>query len=280
MGARVTPQQFRLRAGRHASAVSPYTVARDAAIAAAVANSASLWFLGNASELIGNVFTDSGGTIQASVGNTVGYLKDRNGNTFPATQSTAGAQPTIIALASGYYALALNGSQALNSGRAFAQSSDHTVIGVASNVDTASDRTLFATSTTSTAVQGDPGFIRFPQLRFKSGMLPDVQYAADGNPLYPEITGSTVSSSLPPPISTIKTGPNLVLWVNNINVGTVSVAVGTKTFNISQIGGIPNLGETMLGNIALICAGPVAMSNADRQAIEAFGAFLTGVTYP
>jgi hypothetical protein len=262
------------------SAPSQYTTLKTAALTAATANSASLWFLGNASDLIGNVFTDSGGTIQASVGNTVGYLKDRNGNTFPATQSTAGAQPTIIALASGYYALALNGSQALTSGRAFPQSSDHTVIGVASNVDTAASHTLFATSTTSTVVPGDLGFIRFPQLRFQPGMLPDVQYAADGTPLYPEITGSAVSSSLPPPISAIKTGPNLVLWVNNVNVGTTTVAVGTKTFNISQIGAIPPLVETMLGNIALICAAPVAMSNADRQSIEAFGAFLTGVSYP
>ena len=253
------------------SAATPYSTMKAAAMTAATNNSASLWFLGNAADLVGNVFTDAAGTIQAGAGSQVGYLKDRNGNTYPMTQTTGSSSPAVLLLASGYYALNLNGSQFLNSARIFTQAMNHTVIGVAAGIVGTSNSTIFGVGNSS-------NFDRFPQLRLRGGNTPSAQYVSDAGT--PEVVGSIVSTSLPPPISVVRTGTNAVLWVKNVNVGNVATPSGANVMLVSAIGVFPASGEGLTGQIALVCAAPVAMSNADRQAIEAFGALLTGTTYP
>ena len=248
-----------------------YATLKAAALAAATANNASLWFLGNASDLTGNVFTDAAGTIQAGAGSQVGYLKDRNGNTYPQTQSTVISCPTIALNGAGYYVLALSGSQLLTSGRVFTQAQNSTVIGVAGAYDNSASRTIFGVGDNSS------NYNSYPQLALNNG-VPAARFTSDAGDN--TVSGSAVSNTLPPPIAVVKTGTTAVLWVKGVSTATITSPTGSASMTAGNIGAFPTQNNLMNGQIALVCAAPVAMSNADRQSIEAFGALLTGTAYP
>lgn len=267
----MTPMQWRMMAGRR-GATSAYATLKTAALTAAANNSASLWFLGNAADLTGNVFTDSAGTIQAGAGSQVGYLKDRNANAFPQTQTTGILQPTIVLNGAGYYVLALSGTQLLTSGRVFTQAQNSTVIGVAGAFDSSASRTLFGVGDNTS------NYNSYPQLTFSTGAIPAARYTSDGGDN--TISGTSVSNSLPPPISTVKTGTAIVLWVKGVSTTTGATPTGVNVMTSGNIGAFPAQNAPMNGQIALVCAAPVAMSISDRSAIEAFGALLTGTAYP
>ncbi len=89
-----------------------YAILEAAAIAAARANNAALWYIGR--DLSG-VFEDSAGTVPAAVGSPVGLWRDRqygvgSSSGYHASQSTAANKPSVVGLGSGYWGAALDGT--------------------------------------------------------------------------------------------------------------------------------------------------------------------------
>lgn len=253
-----------------------YTTLKAAAIASAVANNAALWFLGKPADLVGNVYTDSAGTTQAAVSDPVGLLKDRNGNVFPATQTTSGAKPTIVQLASGYCALNFAGAHLLSHGFHPSANQNHTLIGAAASVvGNDAQRCLIS-------VSNNDGVYRFPELSIYANpdgvvAIPFAKYTYSGGDVENYRLGEVLAS--PPVISTKKSGNTITLYNRGSFATSQSITPGSDTMSIGTIGSFDGVGRFFNGKIVLICAAAVAMSDADRQAIERFGAFLAGTSY-
>lgn len=244
---------------------TPYVMLRDAAIAAAVANNAALWFVGNEQDMATAVFSGSGGTGAVSPGGTVGYWRDWSGGGHNAVNVTSGERPVLAVTSNGYGALDFSNKN-LNQDVFFAQASDHTVIAKASGLVAGAGRlTAFGT--------GRNSFDRYPQLAFNpDSMQIQAVYVSDAG--IQQLSAAIVDAVNPPVATLRKTGTTTILRVGGSTANTGTITAGTDAMTGSQLGAYVSMAEPMNGRIHLVCAGPVSMSDADMEAIEAFANLL------
>lgn len=262
--------RFRARSTRGAAA-DVYAELEAAAIAAARANNAALWYIGRN---LAGVFEDSAGATQAVLGGPIGLWRDRqygvgSASGFAASQATAANKPTLVALASGYIGASFDGvNDFLSTASNFigANTAAYTLIASAQHspssgalgirqiicdgrgvgVADSSFRTLHAG-------QGRYGLAAAGTLSPGVALTASATYAGSGGVLTMRRNGAvdfTGSVPVPVPVSS-------------------SVFIGQRN----------NSAEYWWGSVALTSACSGVMPDADRVAIERFAALLIGTTY-
>lgn len=253
------------------SAPDVYAELEAAAIAAARANNAALWYIGR--DLAG-VFEDSAGATPAVLGGPVGLWRDRqygvgSASGVAASQATAANKPTLVMLASGYIGASFDGVNdflSTTSNSIGANTVPYTLIASAQHspssgalgirqiicdgrgigVADASYRTLHAG-------QGRYGLAAAGTLSPGVALTASATYAGSGGVLTIRRNGAvdfTGSVPVPVPVSS-------------------SIFIGQRN----------NAAEYWWGSVALASACSGVMPDADRVAIERFAAHLVGVAY-
>lgn len=266
MSLRVGIPSIGMRAG-----LSLYQQYKAAAIAAAQANGAALWFAGNAADLIGNVFQDSAGTVQATDTDPIGFLKDRSNNLYSATQATAANKPTLELQANGYYGMRFDGvNDGLVANTSVPARAAHTVI-----VSAKSTGTLASFPGLGTAGVG--GTAEVCNVFLDSGGFASAIYkndAAASTFVAASLPGS-VSQNVPLVASYSCNGTVIQGRVNGATTAaTVGIPSGVYTVSTCRIGA-----TNLSGLVYLYCLTPVEMPAPDRIAIERFAALLSGASY-
>lgn len=262
--------RFRARSTRGAAS-DLYAELEAAAVAAARANNAALWYIGR--DLAG-VFEDSGGAIPASLGSPVGLWRDRqygvgSASGYPATQATAANKPTVAALSTGYFGALLDGvNDSLVTALNFigANTAAYTLISSAQHASGAS-----AIGQRQILSDGRGIGVADSALR--------VLHAGSGR------FGSTATGTFPPgaAITTSATyagsGGVLTLRRNGAVDYSAATAAPSSVSGGVFIGQRNTAAEYWQGSIALACACAGVMSDAHRLAIERFAAHLIGVAH-
>lgn len=273
--------RFRARCAEGASS-DVYAALEAAAISAARANNAALWYIGR--DLSG-VFEDSAGTIPASVGAPVGLLRDRqygvgNASGFHLSQATAAAKPVVVTLASGLLGWGLDGiddhmpstyRQLLGAGAStLIYSHDDSITGNSSFLFAESSSTsvaqLYSLAAFAAGTQDVRAFLRNDS---NSAALNFVPYSVGGR------AGAGVTAA-------VDSGTSIATYRNGASTITLPYSrSGSYTFNRLTLGAsVRTSVQNFVGvRLGLVCSAPVAMSQADRQAIERFAAYLVGVAY-
>ncbi len=249
----------------------PYRALESAAIAAARANNAALWYIGR--DLAG-VFEDSSGNTPAVLGGPIGAWRDRQygvGGTsgFVASQATAASKPSVVALDSGYWGAAFDGANDF-------LSTETNFIGANISAYT------IIVSAKHSPVSGSLGIRQILCDGRGVGVADSsLRVLHSGQGRY----GSAMPGSLSPGValtaSATYAGNGGVLTFRRNGVVDYSAAspVPTAVSPSVFIGQRNNTAEWWWGDIALVCAASGAMSDAHRRAIERFAAHLMGVDY-
>jgi hypothetical protein len=262
--------RFRARSARGAAS-DLYAELEAAAIAAARANNAALWYIGR--DLAG-VFEDSGGTVPATLGSPVGLWRDRqygvgSASGYPASQATAANKPTVTALSTGYLGLSLDGindNLATSSNFIGAPSAAYTLIASAQHASGAS-------ASGFRQIISDGRGIRAEDSAFR------VLHSGTGR--FGSATPGTFSPGATHTVSATYAGGggNLIMRRNGSVDYSASTPAATVVSSEVFIGQRNNSSEYWRGSIALACACAGVMSGAHRLAIERFAAHLIGVAY-
>lgn len=260
----------------------PYRALESAAIAAARANDAALWYIGR--DLAG-VFEDSAGNTPAVLGGPVGLLRDRQYGVggmagFHLSQATAAAKPMIITLASGLLGINFDGiddhmpiayrPMFAAGGSTLVYSHDASLIGNSSFLlaesNVSSNSQVYSLAGIA-ASGGDIGsFLRNDANVAQMSFLPVV-----------------ASGRLGAGVTTVVDSGASILGVRNGSAGaSVSYTrAGSYTFNRLTL--CAAVRSSVLnwvgGRFGLVCSAPGVMPVSDRIAIERFAAYLVGVPY-
>lgn len=245
---------------------------------AATAESAVLFYI---KPDFSNAFQDSAGTTPVTAaGQPLGLLNPVIGSGLTLTQSTSGNRPTVGAAATSYLidqrpVISFDGSTGwLNGSVAFFSSgSQMTVIaaGIPSSAATTQDFVMAGNSTST---------VKWPRLQASSANVAACVWQSDTTTN--TVTGTTGTASFPIVVScTRDASANKKLYSNGVQDSTTnSTADGTiATFTRLRVGGSTTNTATFAGPIALVCFKVGTMSDANRQAIERFGAYLVGAGY-
>lgn len=248
-----------------------YAELEAAAIAAARANNAALWYIGRT---LTGVFEDSAGATQAVLGGPIGLWRDRQYGVgsalgFAASQATAANKPTLVSLASGYIGASFDGvndflSTAPNfigantAAYTLIASAQHSPSSVALGIrqiicDGRGVGVADSSFVTLHAGQGRYGLAAAGTLSPGVALTASATYAGGGGVLTMRRNGAvdfTGSVPVPAPVS-------------------ASVFIGQRN----------NSAEYWWGSVALASACSGVMPDADRVAIERFAAHLVGVAY-
>lgn len=250
----------------------------SAAQAAATAESAVLHYV---KPDFSNCWQDSAGTTPVTAaGQPLGLMTPVIGSGLNLLQSTAGARPTVIAAATVHLIdqrpvmsfdavnTYLTGSVAF-----FSSGSQMTVIasGIPANVSSTQDFVVAG---------GSGGNPKWPRLGASAGKAATSVWQSDTTTN--TVTGTTGTGAYPLVMSCTRDGSaNKKLFVNGLQDGaTNSTADGAiASFTRFRVGSGTSNAPTFSGPIALICVKVGTMSDANRQAIERFAAYLVGAGY-
>lgn len=264
--------RFRFRARCvEAASNDVYAALEAAAIAAARANNAALWYIGR--DLSG-VFEDSAGTIPAAVGSPIGLWWDRqygvgSSSGHPASQATAASKPSLVLLSSGYWGATFDGAD------------DH--LRTATNfIGTNTSAYTIIVSAKHSPVSGSLGTRQILCDGRGVGVADSslrVLHAGQGR------YGAAIAGTLSPGVLLTASatyagnGGVLTLRRNGIIDYSATVPIPTSVSSSVFLGQRNNAAEWWWGDIALACASSGVMSDPHRQAIERFAAHLMGTTY-
>ena len=260
-----------------------YAELEAAAIAAARANDAALWYIGR--DLSG-VFGDSYGTTPAVLGGPVGLWRDRqygvgSGSGFHLSQATAAARPTVVTLASGLLGISFDGNSdyLVSTYRSLYAAGSSTLIyahdqslsstggGVFMEVAAASTTEFYTTS----ALPGGQTTVA-AAIRNNSNvwLANNVTVLGAGGRTGAGVTtvtdtGSTITGRR----NGVASAPVSYARSGSLSTDVLSVCATARTTPGNYVG----------GRFGLICSAPTAMSASHRAAIERFAAHLVGVAY-
>lgn len=252
-----------------------YSRRRDATIAAARRNNASLWFAGAPADLAGFVWQDSAGTTPATGTDPVGRLVDRAGSNA-ATQATAANKPTLELQANGFFGMRFDGTNdsLLMPGLTLSNAANHTLITSARVTDISATRTI-ATGGASTGAAPRVAQIR---VNATTGII-QVAYVTDAI-VIGLVTGTGSNLNTPIVASVRQTSGTATGFLNGAVFASIAPNAGATTVSGGAIGSqTTGAAEPMAGVTFLVCSCASAMPDADRIAIERFAALLSGATY-
>ena len=251
---------------------------RDAEAAAAAAG-ASLWYVPPESYAARATYgpfvnSDTSGGNPTVGSGLVGYLKDRGGSNN-ATQATTANKPVLVtapgaaASALGFAALSCDGTNDFLVSPSFASATTETLI--AAFIRTSSGGSYNWRATTK-----DTGSI-----------ITSVGQAADGplTAVVNTVSGAraqAVAASINNPfVSTLEAGSSGYAWrVNGVSQSVTGLNAAYSSSAAPVAIGARSAGnEAAPANVGLVCYAPIALTTAQRQAIERLGAYIVGATY-
>lgn len=252
----------------------PYTAARDAAIAAALADGLSLIYVGNE---VNGMWQDIAGTNASTLtaGQSVGLMYDRsaglgNSGTYN-VQALAGALPTLVLLSSGYYGLHFDGTKKMqvngsNSGGSTA--TEYVMAAIITRGDNSTTRTVCGRRV------GNSGFLL---QRTSSSPFPTRAYANTGGAtnIVAELTGVLDS-----PVVLELSAKNLdsKAWADGTLIGSSTLAYTSMSTQLAALGSDHSGSATAFnGDFALYSYGRGVPSNTTRTALRTFANILLGV---
>lgn len=251
-----------------------YAALEAAAISAATAASAVLFYV---KADLSNVFQDSAGTTPVTAdGQPCGLVNPAAGAGLTLLQSSAAVRPVITTIAAtGRRALLFDGVNTYMNGSSafFSSGSQMTAIGagIPANTNVVQDFVYAGASS---------GTVKWPRLAASAAKVANCVWQTDTTTN--TVTGLVGTAAVPIVISCTRDGSaNKILYSNGVQDGaTNSTADGTiASLTRLRVGGSSTNSPSFIGPIALICVATTAISAANRQAIERFGAFLAGAYY-
>lgn len=242
-----------------------------AAIQAARANNASLWYVGN--DPTGFVWQDSAGTVPATGTDPIGRLTDRAGSNA-ATQSTAANKPTLELQANGYFWEKYDGVNDVMTDTLPASMAGACTLIVAARVTSTA-----ATRTIATAGASVSGQQRVSQIRIETNGHLTVYWVNDaGTAPNRERIGSLLNTTFV--AATTSDGTTGRLFFDSAQVGaTVTIPGGATTVTNGVHGDRLTSGATepLLGYKILTCKCLSVMPASDMATINAFAKLLGGI---
>lgn len=236
-----------------------YLTLRRRADAAAIRNGAMLLYGGMGADAAGNLFQENTPTTSAMDGSVVGYMRDVSGSGYHGTQTTN--KPTVEVV-NGVYAVRFNGASNRLSTTFPQPTSDFTFI-AAITPDASATGVIF---------NGGAFSVQFQKTT-------DTNLAQAKPNVGAQLNATTPAGGVPVVVSSRKQGTARSLYVNGTLGGSDTSAVdftGTGAYSI----GANTAGASWLAMRGfLFCMCNAAMSDADRIAIERFGAFLARASY-
>lgn len=250
-----------------------YATVRAAAVAAATAASATLYFV---EADLSNIRQDSAGTTPVTAdGQPIGLVNPVVGS-VTLLQATAGARPTLTTIAAtGRKAILFDAVNTYLSGSAafFSSGSQFTAIGAGVPADVASAQDFVYAG-------GSSGTAKWPRLSASAGKVATLFVQTDTTNI--TVTGTTSTAGTPVVLSCTRDGSNnKILYSMGVQDGATDSTVdgAIASFTRLRVGGSTTNNPTFNGPIALVCIATSVLSGANRQAIERFGAFLAGSYY-
>lgn len=250
-----------------------YAALEAAAVAAATAAGATLWYI---KPDLSNVWQDSAGTTPVTaVGQTVSRVTAVAGS-VALSQATATAAPTLTRTPGGHYAMLFDGvDDFIQAASTIWTVTTDNITAVAAGIpaETATNR-VFLHCGTSAAT------LRFPYLGVNATDVGTASWRDDAGATLMQIDGTLNLSDRPLVLSATKVTNDKKLLTNGVQEGATDTGVlGTVSPTRLRIGSASTTTGHFQGPIALVCAGKT-MTDTQRQAIERFGALLVGASYP